>query len=56
MEGSTTANLGIDVGLFQNRLNLTADFFLKNTKDLLLEQKLAYVTGFNSQWQNIGKI
>ena len=55
-EGSTTANLGIDVGLFQNRLNLTADFFLKNTKDLLLEQKLAYVTGFNSQWQNIGKI
>ena len=55
-EGSTTANLGIDVGLFENRLNLTADFFLKNTKDLLLEQKLAYVTGFNSQWQNIGKI
>ena len=31
-EGSTTANLGIDVGLFQNRLNLTADFFLKNTQ------------------------
>lgn len=55
-EGSTTANLGIDVGLLDNRLNLTADFFLKNTKDLLLEQKLAYVTGFNSQWQNIGKI
>ena len=55
-EGSTTANLGIDLGLFQNRLNFTADFFIKNTKDLLLEQKLAYVTGFNSQWQNIGKI
>lgn len=55
-EGSTTANVGIDLGLFDNRLNITADFFLKNTKDLLLEQKLAYVTGYSSQWQNIGKI
>ena len=43
-EVSTTAKLGIDLGLFQNRLNFTADFFIKNTKDLLLEQKLAYVT------------
>lgn len=28
-EGSTTANVGIDLGLFKNRLNITADFFLK---------------------------
>lgn len=55
-EGSTTTNVGIDLGLFQNRINLTADYFVKNTKDLLLAQKLAYVTGFGSQWQNIGKI
>lgn len=55
-EGSTTANLGVDLGFFENRLNLTADFFIKNTKDLLLAQNLAHVTGFDSQWQNIGKI
>ncbi|MBQ8500860.1 MAG: TonB-dependent receptor [Bacteroides sp.] len=55
-EGSTTTNVGIDLGLFENRVNLTADFFVKNTKDLLLAQKLAYVSGFSSQWQNIGKI
>lgn len=55
-EGSTTVNLGIDLGLFDNRLNITADFFVKNTKDLLLAQSLAYVTGFGSQYQNIGKI
>lgn len=55
-EGSTTANLGVDLGFFENRLNLTADFFVKNTKDLLLAQNLAHVTGFDSQWQNIGKI
>lgn len=55
-EGSTTVNLGVDLGLLDNRLNLTADFFVKNTKDLLLAQSLAHVTGFSSQWQNIGKI
>ncbi len=55
-EGSTTINLGFDLGFLDNRLNLTADFFIKNTKDLLLAQSLAHVTGFSSQYQNIGKI
>lgn len=55
-EGSTTTNIGLDMGFFNNRLNITVDAFLKDTKDLLLQQNLAYVTGFKSQWQNIGKI
>lgn len=55
-EGSTTANLGLDFGIFDSRLNITADAFIKDTKDLLLAQNLAHVTGFDSQWQNIGKI
>ncbi len=44
-----------DLGFLDNRLNVTADF-VKNTKDLLLAQSLAHVTGFDSQMQNIGKI
>lgn len=55
-EGSSSVNLGIDLGFFANRLNFTADFFIKDTKDLLLAQELAHVTGFNTQYQNIGKI
>lgn len=55
-EGSSSVNLGVDLGFFDNRLNVTADFFIKNTKDLLLAQSLAQATGFTSQWQNIGKI
>ena len=55
-EGSNTTNLGIDLGFFDNRLNLTAEFFIKNTKDLLLSQSLAHITGFDSQMQNVGKI
>ena len=30
-----TQNLGIDLGFFQNRLNVTADFFIRDTKDML---------------------
>lgn len=55
-EGSTTTNLGLDLGFFDNRLNVTADFFIKNTKDLLLAQSFAQETGFDSQMQNVGKI
>lgn len=55
-EGASSVNLGVDLGFFDNRLNVTADFFIKDTKDLLLAQSLAHVIGFDSQMQNIGKI
>ncbi|MDR0940141.1 MAG: TonB-dependent receptor [Mediterranea sp.] len=55
-EGSTSTNIGIDLGFFDGRLNATADFFVKDTKDLLLLQSLPQLTGFESQMQNIGKI
>lgn len=55
-EGSTTTNIGLDAGFVDNRFNLTVDAFIKDTKDLLLAQNLAHVTGFDSQWQNVGKI
>lgn len=55
-EGSSTTNIGLDVSVLRSRINLTVDAFIKDTKDLLLAQNLAYLTGFESQWQNIGKI
>ena len=55
-EASATTNVGLDLGFFDSRLNVTVDGFIKDTKDLLLEQDLAFVTGFEGQWQNIGKV
>lgn len=55
-EASMTTNLGLDAGFFNNRLNLTLDAFVKDSHDLLLSQDLAYATGFESQWQNVGQI
>ena len=55
-EGSATTNVGLDVGFIQNRLNVTFDAFVKDTKDLLLAKEMAYPSGFATYWENIGKI
>jgi len=55
-EGATTINAGIDFSVLKERLSLTIDAFIKDTKDLLLQQNLSYVSGWESQWMNIGKI
>ena len=55
-EASSTTNVGIDAGFFNDRLNVTLEGFIKDTKDLLMAQDLSYITGFESQWRNAGKI
>ncbi|MCU7552652.1 TonB-dependent receptor [Chitinophagaceae bacterium LB-8] len=35
-ENTKTFNVGLDLGLLHNRLNLTADYFIKETDDVLL--------------------
>lgn len=34
-ETVTTTNIGLDLGFFQNRLNVTADFYIRDTKNML---------------------
>ncbi len=55
-EASQSTNIGLDLGMFKDRLTFTADIFRKDTKDLLMQATIPYVTGFSSQWQNVGKI
>ena len=43
-ETTSSSNIGVDLGLFKGRIDLTADLYYKHTKDLLLELPLpAYV-------------
>lgn len=49
-------NAGIDLGFFKDRLNITADVYNKITTDLLLNAPIPSQSGFNSQFQNIGRI
>ncbi len=48
-------NFGIDANLFQ-RLNLTVEYYIKNTSDLLYSRKLSALTGYNSRYENIGAL
>lgn len=49
-------DIGLDLRLFDGRLNLTADIYRKITRDLLLNAKLPYSSGFTSMYKNVGKI
>jgi TonB-dependent starch-binding outer membrane protein SusC len=49
-------NAGIDIGLFDNRISLTADIYDKYTKDLLQVINIPGTTGFSTMWVNQGKI
>jgi TonB-linked SusC/RagA family outer membrane protein len=44
-EEQETANIGLDVSLFDNKLSLSADVYRKKTKDLLLQPQISAVTG-----------
>lgn len=55
-EESEQVNAGIDVSLFENRVSITADAYIKNTSDLLLNAPLPTSTGFSSAIQNIGEL
>lgn len=49
-------DIGLDLRLFGGKLNLTADIYRKITRDLLLNAKLPYSSGFTSMYKNVGKI
>jgi TonB-linked SusC/RagA family outer membrane protein len=49
-------DVGVDVGLFDGRMLLVADWYLKETEDLLLRRPLTSTSGFPSYWDNIGNI
>jgi TonB-dependent starch-binding outer membrane protein SusC len=55
-EKTAQTNVGIDVGLFENRINITADVYNKYTTDLLLQQPIPSSSGFSTYWANIGEI
>lgn len=53
-ETTRQLDIGVDVGLFEERLRFTADYYQKKTTDLLLEVFLPTSSGFSSAIQNIG--
>ncbi len=54
-ETTVTRNIGLDFGLFKQRLNGSVDIYKNTTKDLLISAVIPGNTGYGSQWQNIGQ-
>ncbi|WP_265801616.1 SusC/RagA family TonB-linked outer membrane protein [Pedobacter sp. MC2016-05] len=49
------SNLGLDLGLFKQRLTLTAEVYDNRSKDLLYNSRIPASSGFALQLQNIGE-
>lgn len=55
-ETTTQLDLGIDLGLMQDRFTITADFYDKVTDDLLLAVDFPATSGFRRGLSNVGSV
>lgn len=55
-ETTAQSDVGIDFGLFRNRINGEIDYYFKKTTDLLLNRTLPASSGYTGVTQNIGSL
>lgn len=55
-ESTSQVDVGLDIGLWNNRVRLTADYYVKQTKDLLNTVQLPLSLGYVTTLQNVGEI
>jgi TonB-linked SusC/RagA family outer membrane protein len=55
-ERNITTNLGLDFGLFDNRVTGSIEVYEKQTRDLLISQPIQISTGFSSITSNVGRL
>ncbi|QXU44342.1 TonB-dependent receptor [Pedobacter sp. D749] len=53
-ENTTNYNIGLDFGLFSDRISGTVEYYKKKTTDLLLNAPIAATNGFSTITRNIG--
>ncbi len=55
-ESTSQTDVGLDVGLFNERLIFTADYYYKKTEDLLYNVPLPEYSGYTTSLQNMGSV
>src|SRR5690606_15230837 len=55
-EKTAQFNIGLDAGLFNNKINLEFNYYDKKTTDVLLDVPVANYIGFNNYLTNLGEI
>ncbi len=55
-ERTMNYNVGIDLSMFDRRLNIVLDAYIRNTTDLLLDKAIAPSTGVTTAMSNLGEM
>lgn len=56
-ETTVQKNIGLDIGLFNNQLSITTDYFIKDTEDMLLRLPAPATTGYSTTaYLNVGEM
>lgn len=55
-EATEQTNFGVDVALFNNRIRFSADYYRKQSHDLLLDIRLPRTSGFSTASVNAGEV
>lgn len=55
-ETTEQKDIGLDIGLLKGRIAVTADYFVKDTRDLLLQENLPMYLGGNAITRNVGAV
>lgn len=53
---SKQTNIGLDLGILNNRLTLNADYFVKRTENMIMEIRLPGTTGVRTKFINGGRV
>ncbi|HLG39092.1 MAG TPA: SusC/RagA family TonB-linked outer membrane protein, partial [Chitinophagaceae bacterium] len=49
-------NVGVDVSVLKNRVNVSIDYYIRKSEDLLLDVPLSRTSGFSTATRNLGKM
>ncbi|MDR0745556.1 MAG: TonB-dependent receptor [Mediterranea sp.] len=52
----TSTGIAVDLGLFNNRLNMSADYFWKRNSNMLSKVEVAHLVGVNIPYVNMGEL
>jgi TonB-linked SusC/RagA family outer membrane protein len=55
-ESTAQFNVGVDMAFAKGRVSLTADWYQKKTRDLLLQRPITATSGFTSVFDNVGNV
>jgi TonB-linked SusC/RagA family outer membrane protein len=55
-EKSTQMNIGLDASVFNNKLGVTFDYYVRNINDMLQQFPIPLFVGLTSPWENAGSM